>query len=231
MAERKLPTAEKYASCPNDGNILDYYSGQFDTVFIAYHKFYLPKDIPLESFEGDLWPSNFEIRSKCTPIDWSTVVTELALKNEAELDVGLRTCIGGLKKQFENKKVAELINEYEERQNIFTPSEGGICPFIEGTILDVLQTLNYNWLWVGDEFCTEKKLKWIKDILSIDEIPSSANAYTPDKKLLISTHWDSHCTFICGSSALVNEVVGLAKLEGFYCNDKTHVYWGVHADE
>lgn len=46
MTERDLPPSpepDKYASCPLDGRVLDYYKGAFDSVYVLLHPFERPR--------------------------------------------------------------------------------------------------------------------------------------------------------------------------------------------
>jgi hypothetical protein len=225
MPVRKLPQPDKYASCPHEGRVLEYYAGTFDTVFVAFHQFFDKGTIKAKEFEEENWPENPQIREQCRRISWQEILKLTRIASLAELDVGLRTSIGGLKRQFENRGAANALGELN--QGIIAPSEGVICPFVEGKLFHALLSKGEKWLWVGDEFCTERKLWWIDDLLSKDIIPSSACCYVPDKSVLITTHWDSHCTFICGSGDKIRHLINEADLEGFYCDEKTEVYWGL----
>ena len=42
------------------------------------------------------------------------------------------------------------------------------------------------------------------------------NAFTPDKKLLWTTHWDSHFSFLCSSQDNLSAIENTSKLEGFF---------------
>ena len=225
MTERTLPKPDKYASCPNGGKILEYYTGTFDTVFVAFHQFYDKGELSSKKFEGDNWPDNPEIRDHCSSVSWSEILKITSIPSLADLDVGLRTHIMGLNKQFENRDAAKAIDELND--NIIIPVEGFICPFVEGKLLSALLSNGERWLWVGDEFGTERKLWWIEDLLIKDVIPSSACSYIPDKSISITTHWDSHCTFICGNGVKIRKILNDADLEGFYCNENTEVEWGL----
>ena len=83
--------------------------------------------------------------------------------------------------------------------------------------------LGYQWVWVGEEFGTERKLKWIED-LDTTEIYPHGCIFTSDRQILLISHWDSHCTFLCFSRDKIERLVEEANLEGFYCTPKTQVY-------
>lgn len=226
MTKRTLPQPDKYASCPNDGIILDYYQDTFESVYVAFHQFYRAKSIAMSEFKDDKWPSNKEIRDNCEAITWNEILAMTSIRSFAHLDVGLRTYIGGLKKQFEDISTRNMLLNLPN--DVVLPVEGCMCPFVEKRLITELIKRDEKWLWVGDEFCSERKLKWVSDLLEKDGFPIAACSYTPSKGFLIATHWDSHCTFLCGGKKDLTELVNAAGIEGFFCNSETHVYWGVH---
>lgn len=96
-------------------------------------------------------------------------------------------------------------------------------------ILRSIQERGYEWLWVGDEFCTERKLHWIDDLRNKDIglTLGRFNVFTPDKQLLWTIHWDSHFSFICSSAANLAAIQQTSELEGFLCDPSAEVYWSV----
>jgi hypothetical protein len=52
--------------------------------------------------------------------------------------------------------------------------------------------------------------------------------YTEDHQLLFATHWDSHCTFLCSSKKIIDQILKIHPFEGFFCTPNTEVYWGLH---
>ena len=98
-------------------------------------------------------------------------------------------------------------------------------------ILQSIQHLGYEWVWVGDEFDTERKLYWIDDLKGQGTGPTTrhhCNVFTPDKQLLWTTHWDSHFSFLCSSKRNLATIEDACHFEGFYCTPSTEVYWSVH---
>lgn len=55
-----------------------------------------------------------------------------------------------------------------------------------------------------------------------EKIPYSGCVFTPDHSLLVTTHWDSHCSFLCSSKEKIDT------FEGFYCTSKTEVFWSLY---
>ena len=81
---------------------------------------------------------------------------------------------------------------------------------------------------MADEFGTERKLTWIEDLIEKDLVPSHGCVFTHDHSLLITTHWDSHCSLLCSSKDIIEKILSVYNFEGFYCSPKTEVYWGLY---
>ena len=227
MTDRVLPTPEKFASCPYDEKILAFYEGQFDCAYVLLHPFFRPTSVDIERFCPSVWPDKHEIINGCEPVRWQEVLGLSGLKSLADIDIGLRTSIGGLKKEPSNEQFSKQLVALEE-QNIIHPQEGDLPPLLENRLFKAIQQLGHNWLWVGDELGTERKLHWIDDLIERDEIPPHGCIFTHDHSLLVSTHWDSHCSFLCSSKETIEKILSLELFEGFYCTPKTEVYWGAY---
>lgn len=228
MSIRVLPTPEKFASCPSDEKILQFYEGQFDSVYILLHPFIHPNSIDIERFCPEKWPTKQEIIESCTGVSWGRIIELTDLKSLSEIDVGLRTRIGGIKKELANGDCATCLNELIENHNIIPPPEGDLPPLLENRIYEAFKSIGYKWLWVGDEFGTERKLYWIDDLIEKDLIPSHGCIFTHDHSMLVTTHWDSHCSFLCSSKKKIKKIIEENDFEGFFCTENTEVYWGAY---
>lgn len=226
--KRVLPTPEKFASCPYDEKILPFYEGQFDSVYVLLHPFLKPKEMDIELFYSSEWLTKQETIDTCEPISWYEVLKLAKLQNLSEIDVGLRTSIMGIKKELSNEAAANKLGTLTKELNIIHPSEGYISPLLENRIFQVIKSLGYHWLWVGDEFGTERKLHWIDDLIKKDEIPAHGCVFAHDHSILVTTHWDSHCSFLCSSRDVIEKILAIDNFEGFYCTPNTQVYWGAY---
>lgn len=227
MVERTLPSPDKYASCPNTGAILDYYRGHFDSVFILLHPFLRPSKIEIERFCPATWPGKLEIIDGCGAVLWQEVLELTGLKSWSDLDVGLRTSIGALNKNFENQSAADQLVQLIEDQGLIPPTEGQLPPLLENRIFEAIKSLGYQWLWLGDQLCTKRELFWIDDLMGQDLVPLHGNVFTPEHDLLLTTHWDSHCSFLCSSRSNIEQILAFDGFEGFYCTERTDVFWGL----
>src|ERR1700733_12860758 len=168
MTTRNLPFPDVYASCPLDGNILEYYAGTFEAVYVCLNPFIKPVSIDMAEFSPGIWPDHATIVASCKTVSWAEVAQLAKLPSLAAVDIGLRTKIRGLKKELENRDYAEAIEALIETHGILSSTEGLFPELLHDKILHSIQGLGYEWLWVGDEFCTERKLQWIDDLRNQD---------------------------------------------------------------
>jgi Protein of unknown function (DUF2711) len=176
------------------------------------------------------YPSRSTIIEKCAPVSWAEVMLKTELPSLAAVDVGLRTTIRGLKEEFSNQKYADKIEALAESDRIIQPDEGRFSDLMHDRTLSAIQSLGYEWVWVGDDLGTERKLHWIDDLKNQDrKVTSHCNVFTPDKLLLWTTHWDSHCSFLCSSRHNLEAINATYKFEGFFCTPTTEVYWSVYS--
>lgn len=229
MAERILPSPDIFATCPQDGKVLQYYAGTFEAAYISLHPFIRATSVAKEEFKPATYPSRTSIVENCRPVSWAEIAQRTSLPSLAAVDIGLRTMIRGLKEEFQNLDYACKIEALNETEGILHPLEGCFSDLLHDGILQSIQGLGYEWLWIGDEFCAERKLHWIDDLKGQDDGPtrSHCNAFTPDKRLLWTTHWDSHFSFLCSSRDNLVAIQNASNLEGFFCTPSTEVYWSV----
>jgi len=227
---RALPEPHKYAVCsPADMPIKNFYKGFFDEVFIFFHPFIKPLTIDIKSFFSDSYPCKNDVISTCELVTWTAFTEKSGIAGFHQLDIGLRTLILGLKKEFANETLAKLIKDTCEQMNLVYPTEGCFLELLTNTFLEAVKNEGYDWLWVGDEFCTERKLMFIDDLIK-ENNPFGVqhiNLFTHDNRILITTHWDSHFSMKCSDRNTIDRIVGFGSLEGFYCNDKTEIYWSL----
>lgn len=231
MTTRVLPNPDLFASCPLDGKVLAHYAGTFDAVYVSFNPFIKPVSIDIADFKTGAWPTPEAIASNCKPVSWSEVMQLADLPSLAAVDLGLRTQIHGLRKDLEQPDHAAAIGTLLEAQGILPPTEGTFPELLYDKVLQAIRALGYEWLWVGDEFDTERKLHWIDDLKNeIDRVTlGRLNLFTPDKQLLWTTHWDSHFSFLCSSHEKLVSIQSATELEGFFCSPSTEVYWSVNS--
>jgi uncharacterized protein DUF2711 len=230
MTERIAPPPDRYASCPHSGSVLEYYSGCFESAFVLLHPFIRPISIEASRFHPSTYPKKAELIATCTGVTWREVMSMAGFASIAEIDIALRTRIHGLRGEYADKQLAEKLDGFAEHVGLVPPGDGDIPELIENRFFEAVQHLEYRWLWVGDEFCSERKLWWIEDLKGIDVCGGHKNLFTPDCLILFTTHWDSHFSFVCSSRARLEALVSFGGFEGFYCEPETEVYWSLSGD-
>lgn len=232
MTTRVLPEADRFATCPNDGKVLDYYAGVFESVYVSLSPFLAPLSDAFvamcDSTDPEAGPDRIAIVAHCRPVPWREVARESGLPDLAAVDIALRTQIGGLSAAFRNTDYAARLKRLYENDRLWPPIEGQHAELLQHTVLELFQALGHDWVWVGDEFGTQRRLYWIDDIKKgiKDPIRGHCNVFAPDHSLLWTVHWDSHFSFLCAASGDALRSVNVeTTLEGFFCGPDTQVYW------
>jgi len=227
---RVLPDRERFASCPGDGRILKYYEGKFDSVYVSLSPFLRPISISRETLESDDSLGRRQIVGACEPVTWREVMRLAGLPSLSAVDIGLRTLSLGLNPQYQNRDYAKRISELALANGIVAPADGEHSDLLHNQVLRLFQELGHKWVWIGDEFCTERKLYWVEDLLteSVQTIRGHCNVFSPDQSLLWTVHWESHFSLICSSRENLDRVNVAGRLEGFLCTPGTEMYWSVH---
>lgn len=152
MKENNVLTPEIYASYPYDGKILEYYQGVFESVYIILHPFYKAVTLELERYNVETWPEKNEFIKGCYPIAWHEILNLSELENVSQIDVALRTMIGGIKQQYENKMWEKQVLDLYKQSEIINPCDDGlISPFLENPLLYALKEIGYDFLLTVDE--------------------------------------------------------------------------------
>ncbi len=223
------PDPDRYASCPFDQGVLDYYSGTFDAVYVTLSPFLEPVLVPRSAFFLETAAeSYFQSRDTCEPVPWSEVIARSNLSSLNDVDIALRTAIGGLNPGFADQALASELERTLESEGWVEPIEGRHSAFLHRPVLAMFKELGHDYVWIGDEFCTERKLHCIDDLINDDPLPHfRPNIFSPDESLLWTVHWDSHFSFLAASGKRLRELDVSKKLEGFFCTPETEVFWSL----
>ncbi len=231
---RRLPPPDPYASCPFEGNIVDYYRGTFEAVYVALNPFIRPVGVDRDLFRPGAYPIRGVVLTACEAVSWRSAAAMAGMTSFRAVDVGLRTLGGGLSKERHRLDYAEQLEAMMEVSRTVQPVQGRHADMLQVRVLDIFHELGYEWVWVGDELCTERKLHWIDDLRreSKSSLVGACNVFSPDRAMLWTTHWDSHWALLCSDNTRLSRAQVADRLEGFYCNEETDVYWGLQqADE
>lgn len=117
----------------------------------------------------------------------------------------------------------------ENECDIFAPVTNEIAPYFENDIFNVIKKLGYDWVWVGDEFATERKLHFIDDLILSEQANIGVGTiFTPDYQLLIGSIYGVSSVFICSSKQMIEKIRQFYDFEGFYCTPQTEVVWNIN---
>ncbi|MGN7400001.1 DUF2711 family protein [Cytobacillus praedii] len=229
IGKRVFSNPQRFAVCAPDGlPIKEYYKEVFEEIFVFYHPFIKPESIDYELFKPDTYPNRNEIRENCVVVTWKQFLKLSGIESFRKLDVGLRTNINGLREEYQDENIAQMIKNTCRDKKIGEPTEGLFPYFIMDNLLKGIKALGHNWIWCGNEFATERKLTFIDDIITDNNLLDQCkNLFTNDHHLLITTHWDSHFSLLCSGKSTVEQLVNYCNLEGFYCTDQTEIYWSL----
>jgi hypothetical protein len=207
---------------PNDGRILAAYSKHFSNVWVVLSPFLRPQALPFERFFPRTYPTRSEILADCEPVPWSEVLHMGGFDTLSDIDVALRSYIHGLKHPSQRLKdqLVKLIKE----QKLIPPDEGNFAPHNERRFLLRLNELGHSHVLAADEFGEQINRKAIEELLAEDCMPPHGIISTEDGSILVGSHWDSCCSFLCTQER--DDQFG--ELEKFLCSDRTQVYWGLY---
>jgi hypothetical protein len=230
MQRKILPEPHHYAVCAfDDIPIKEFYKKYYNDIYICLHPFLLLRntDDNILFSSPENYPNKNSIILKCKKIFWNDIIKYTGLDTWDEIDIALRTMIGGLNSRFAREDLAKTLMKKIEENNIVPPDAGRMSDILYNDLLNSLKDIGHQWLWVGDEFCTERKLFFIDDLIENNEMLSFDNKimFTYNHEILFATHWDSFFTLICGEKNYIDKSISKYHLEGFYCNEETKIYW------
>ncbi len=226
--ERILPAPDAFATCPAEGKVLEYYEGIFEAGYLLLHPFIKPVSREKEQFKPGARSTRASIAKNGVAVSWQEAAARAGLPSIAAVDIGLRSMILGLEKELSNQEYTSKIESLVESDGVLPPPEGCFSDLLHDRVLTYIQELGHEWVWVGDDFGTERRLYWIEDLKGRDAdiTRNCRNIFTIDKSVLWTTHWESHFSFLCSSK---NNLANVQRFEGFFCTPQTEVYWSVRS--
>lgn len=224
---RKVPPPDKFASFPYDGKILAYFDGVFEAVFVVMQPF-----CQIEKENQWILNRNIDVAKQefvryAKPIFWQEVMQKLNIGEYQDLETGIQSRENRLYEHLQRIDIKYQLLALENECNIFAPETNEIAPYFENDILNVIKKLGYDWVWIGDEFATERKLHYIDDLIVDDKEIGAGMIFTPDYQLLIATVWGVSSLFICSSKQMIERIRQFTDFEGFYCTPQTQVVWNI----
>ncbi|SHF37336.1 hypothetical protein SAMN05444273_105311 [Litoreibacter ascidiaceicola] len=156
---------------------------------------------------------------------WKDFVQTSKFGNLAELDVGLRSYFQGLRSP--NRLFISWLGRAMENRRVAPPFHGELDPFIEKAFVSTLQDSGHAELLTADEFGDNLSKRSIKGTEIDQTLPIHGVLSTVDQNTILTTHWDSCCSFLCTNDKAISDKA-LYSFEGFKCTKQTDVYWGLH---
>lgn len=224
---KPTPIPHTYAVCATEGMpIKEYYKDDYDEVFIFLHPFVQPYSPSLILEEASF--TKLEWMEKMRRIRWEEVLKLLEMKDYGELDIALRTLTSSVHKNYENKVASEKVFNLRAKEGIYEADAGFLPIEFINPLLEAIKNEGHDWVWLGDEFGAERRLEYVRDLWESDQLNSGRyNLFTHNNELLITTHWDSHFSMLCSDKETIERIRKYCDLEGFYCDDKTEVFWSL----
>lgn len=208
---------------PYDGPIMDYYRERFSSVYIVLHPFLRAKQSFGDEFGDCRIPGKREIIDNCEAVTWHEVVNNSSFENIYQLDVALRASIGGIRSQSTHAKLLSKLVEAENTLAIICPDEGSVAPHVEHDFLSQIAKIGYTDVIIHSEFGDDHQEISIKELMAKnEELTFHGVIKDPNSDFLLTSHWDSHCSFLC-----LSKNIEFPSLEKFRCSDTTEVYWGL----
>ncbi|WP_236002962.1 DUF2711 family protein, partial [Luteirhabdus pelagi] len=194
-----------------DENISEFYSREFENIFIILNPFIeLKGNYDRNNEYHNIWfndqtmdyPTSKYIVNFCNELKWEEVIKKSKLNTISEINHALINY--GLKKEFQNRKLADKLYEFCNQEKIFYPPDGEFTPFNIAKIIKLLNELNIEKIELTSEFGdykTELKTKELS-ILFSEHNYNSPSIISIDKSLMLVNHWDSYVTVLATNKKL-----------------------------
>ena len=143
METRVLPEPDRFATCPDDGKILEYYRGVFEAVFVSLHPFIKPFPASRTLFESPTLPDRATVAAHCEAVPWSAIMQLTGLPSLSAVDIGLRTGIHALNKGFAREDYARTLQGLEKSEGIICPAEGYFSDMSHDAMLKSIRSLGH----------------------------------------------------------------------------------------
>lgn len=165
-------------------------------------------------------------------ITWKSICEAVGLNSINELNHLLMVQIQAAKAVEEDASRLETLTSYCRDNRIFFPTEDEIHPLLEKPIVDLMQKLNVDKVWLSNEFNENKKVLKLKELDTEgpwDEVHDLgfklAKAYDTNNKFLAVVPWDNFYTVLCGKDKALSNAGVEETFEGFWADKTTKPYW------
>jgi hypothetical protein len=175
------------------------------------------------------YPSDYEILKQGRTVSWLNVREGAGLATNSELNKALKTSIGAYNKDIRRPDLAEKLEIFIRKAQVWTPGEGQYDVLTLRKIYNSFILLGKRHIIVEDEFLETRKELMLGEITRekfIEEISGKDYfIYSADRSVLFSLDWDSFFFIICYSSPCMDKIIEEQHFEGFFADSKTTHRW------
>ena len=207
--------------------LLQAYGGHFNAAFVTLHPFFrIPVSMDWNAVERSR-PDNLFTRKHGQPIHWQTVMEGIGCEDLRHFYIGMRTSIGALKLEYQDKEMATLIAEYTEQLDIFYPVEGYFAPLLIEPVSQYISHEQTNEIVCLAEFEKEPEVLSVEAVLQECDFSYNLRGSLFDVNVtrLATVDWDDFFTVIYGPRKQLESLVESNPLEGFFCDQQTLHTW------
>ncbi|PKB15274.1 DUF2711 family protein [Flavobacterium sp. 5] len=181
------------------------------------------------SYSNEDYPTDFEIYNNGKIINWKTIINEIGLKDNTDINKALRTSIGALRKIFNKPELSEKLNTYTTKNNIWNPTEGNFDVFSKIGIYRIFKLFNKNEILFVDEFYENIKTINLNEFTEYEFLEkfdyNDYYIYSTDKEIMFTIEWDSFFFLIATDEIKMDIIISEKYFEGFLCDNKTTHNW------
>jgi hypothetical protein len=208
--------------------LLQAYGGRFGAAFVALHPFFrMPASVDWKPRESSgTYPDDPYVRQYGQPIFWQTIMQGIGCEDLRRFYVGMRTLIGALQMEYQDKEMARLINEYTRQADIYHPTEGMIEPLLVEPIVQYISHDQMDDMFYLAEFEEEPEILSVEAVIQkCDSGWLRGSLFDVNITRLVTVDWDDFFTVFYGSSSELVSLLEKNPLEGFFCDDQTLHTW------
>ena len=217
------PTQDEIVEKSKDLVIRNFYK-ELEITFVVLHPFLQIKPQQKINFVTGNWPTKDQIIRCTEKKTWAEIIKEAGLKDIKELD-RLLAYLHCARRTADKTAWLKLMNVVDKK-NYIVPQVDHLPELITNDLFESIKSLGYSYVLALPYGKFERNY-------DIDEIIESKKRVfyaettiaTPDNKIVIATEFDQRFTYLSSTKETVNQLVKIADLEGFLCDDTTKPGW------
>lgn len=223
-----LPKEYRAVTSPSYNlKVFDYWGDCYESVFIMLKPFFRFKPASFYNLDKIIQErSNWDIiiQNECEPVKWQEIIEAGVLSDFREIAEGLTYY-----SEFQKNKIK--LEMYCEAHQLLYPYEDTFSPFQVDIIQNCFRYLDYKEFFLGPEFPAIEEYPASDEEIRLDINAKSANLlhskniYPLDRKILFSSAFDMHYSFICSERKILEALQQEFKMEGFFCDANTTTWW------